>query len=314
MKKVDRRQLPLNALRAFEAAANHCHLGKASEQLGVTQGAVSQQIRGLEAQLGQELFIRKHKRLYLSPAGQRLLDAVSEGLERITQGIIQLDTDSQAMTGELILCSTPSITNNLLMPVIGRFNRAYPDVTIRLSQIVPNTRSLSEEFDVCVCFGLPDDTAHLETKRLHTTRLYPVASPALMLNRPMLEHEGELLNYPLLHDRARGWTHWFNQFASGEVKGRAANIFYSDNYQSLMAARAGQGVALAEYYEVASDVASGQLVLLNSKGIEMGIDSYLVLPKKERQTLRSRVFADFIEQHLSELASYFPQENDEVIN
>ncbi|MBB1489002.1 LysR substrate-binding domain-containing protein [Oceanospirillum sediminis] len=304
--KMDRRQLPLNALRAFEAAAISCHLGRAAEQLGVTQGAVSQQIRSLETSLGQELFVRKHKRLYLSPAGQRLLDAVSEGLDRMTQGIIQLDADSQSMAGELVLCSTPSITNNLLMSVIGRFNRTYPEVSIRLSQIVPNARVLPDEFDVCVCFGLPDDTSHLETRRLHTTRLYPVASPSLTLHRPAIEDGAELLNYPLLHDRAKGWTHWFNQFANGEVKGLEANIFYSDNYQSLMAARLGQGVALAEYYEVAADLTSGQLMLLHNKGIEMGIDSYLVLPKKDRQTLRGRVFADFIEQHLEDLASHFP--------
>ncbi len=306
MIKIDRRQLPLNALRAFEAAAISCHLGRAAEQLGVTQGAVSQQIRSLETLLEQALFIRKHKRLYLSPAGQRLLTAVSEGLDRITQGIVQLDADSQSMAGELVLCSTPSITNNLLMSVIGHFNQTYPEVTVRLSQIEPNVSVLPDEFDICVCFGLPDDTAHLETKRLHTTRLYPVASPSLMLHRPVIEDGVELLDYPLLHDKARGWTHWFNQFASGEIKGQGANIYYSDNYQSLMAARIGQGVALAEYYEVAEDLTSGQLMLLHNKGIEMGIDSYLVLPKKDRQTLRGRVFADFIEQHLDELANAFP--------
>ncbi|MCV6590315.1 MAG: LysR substrate-binding domain-containing protein [Marinobacterium sp.] len=298
MKPLDRRQLPLNALRAFEAAALHCHLGKAAEQLGVTQGAVSQQVRALESQLGQSLFIRKHKRLYLSTAGQQLLEAVSNGLDTITQGISQLDNDSQSMAGELTLCATPSITNNMLMSVIGRYNRVYPDVTLKMIQIAPNAAVLPDDYDVCVCFGLPDDTTHMETRKLITSRFYPVASPAFMINRPAIERGDELLNFPLLHDRSRGWTSWFNRFANGQDKGQAANIYYTDNYQALMAARLGQGVALAEYYEVAADIAAGKLVLLYGQDISMGVDSYLVLPKKERQTLRSLVFADFIEQHL----------------
>lgn len=309
MIKIGRRQLPLNALRAFEAAAHHCHLGKASEQLGVTQGAVSQQVRSLEALLGQQLFERKHKRLYLNSVGKRLLNAVTEGLDTITKGIVQLDSDSQSMAGELILCSTPSITNNMLITVMGRFNRIYPEVTLKLLQIPPNTPVLPDEYDICVCFGLPDDTTNMETRKLIITRFYPIVSPTLMLNRAQIENEAELLNFPLLHDRSRGWLNWFNQFANGQTKGHESNIFYSDNYQALMAARLGQGVALAEYYEVAADLTSGQLVLLNSKGIELGIDTYLVLPKKDRQTLRSLIFTEFIEQYLTELAGFFLPES-----
>lgn len=299
MKPLHRRQLPLNALRAFEAAARHCHLGKAAEQLGVTQGAVSQQVRALENQLGQPLFIRKHKRLYLSAAGQQLLVAVGEGLDTLTQGISQLDSDRQRMAGELVLCSTPSITNNMLMSVIGRYSRVYPDVTLKMIQIAPNAAELPDNYDICVCFGLPDDTTHMETRKLITSRFYPVASPAFMINRPTVERGDQLLDFPLLHDRSRGWTSWFNRFASGQDRGHAANIHYTDNYQALMAARLGQGVALAEYYEIAADIAAGKLVLLYGQDISMGVDSYLVLPKKERQTRRSLVFADFIEQYLA---------------
>ncbi|MEH6444657.1 MAG: LysR substrate-binding domain-containing protein [Oceanospirillaceae bacterium] len=306
MKKFDRRHLPLNALRAFEAAAQFCHLGRAAMQLGVTQGAVSQQVRSLEAQLGVELFLRKHKRLFLTAAGQSLLETISQSLDTLTQGIHQLDSDNQSMAGELIICSTPSITQSMLIHVMGRFNRAYPEVTLKLQQIPPNLAVLPVGFDVCVCFGSPQDTADMEKRRLINARFYPVASPALVLNKPGIELGAELIDYPLLHDRSRGWTTWFNQFASGQTQGQGPNIYYSDNYQALMAARLGQGVALAEYYEIVADLKSGQLVLLNSQGVETGIDSYLVLPTQVRQTLRSQVFVDFIDQHLKEQVSYVP--------
>ncbi len=309
MKKFDRRQLPLNALRAFEAAAQYCHLGQAAIQLGVTQGAVSQQVRALEELLGVDLFTRKHKRLYLTSAGQSLLQTISQSLDSLTQGIHQLDSDNQSMSGELVICSTPSITQSMLIHVMGRFSKTYPEVTLKLMQIAPNIAVLPSGFDVCVCFGSPQDSADMEKRRLINARFYPVASPALMLTKPGLELEVELLDYPLLHDRSRSWTTWFNCFGTGQVQGLGANIYYNDNYQALMAARLGQGVALAEYYEIAADLASGQLVLLNSQGVETGIDSYLVLPAQSRQTRRSRVFVDFIDQHLKEQTHHFPAES-----
>ena len=196
----------------------------------------------------------------------------------------------------------------MLIHVIGRFNRAYPEVIIKLKQIPPNISVLPEGFDVYVCFGSPQDNADMEKRRLMNARFYPVASPALMLSMPGSELKEELIDYPLLHDRSRSWTTWFNCFASGQTQGLASNIFYNDNYQALMAARLGQGVALAEYYEIAADLASGQLVLLNTQGVETGIDTYIVLPAQARQTRRSRVFVDFIDQHLKEQTQHFPTE------
>ncbi|MGB1237378.1 MAG: LysR substrate-binding domain-containing protein [Pseudomonadales bacterium] len=308
MIKYDRRHLPLNALRAFEAAAQHCHLGDAARQLGVTQGAVSQQVRGLEAQIEQPLFIRKHKRLSLTPAGRRLLDSVSEGLDVLSRGLEQLETDSQRMEGELVVCSTPSITHNMLISVIGRFSQDYPEVRVKLLQIAPSCTALPPEFDVCISFGRPEQAEGLVLRKLMAARFYPVASPALMLNRPAIELEHELLEYPLLHDRSDGWRTWFAQFAQGQREGVSGNTFFSDNYQVLMAARMGHGVGLAEYYEIAEDLAAGQLVLLNSQGVETAYDSYLILPPEARQTRRSQVFVDYIEQHLSAMASYFPNQ------
>ena len=85
---------PLNALRAFEVAGRHCHLGLAAKELGVTHGAVSRQVRQLEEQLGVALFDRRRKRLSLTHAGRRLQATVGEALNRIAESALYLDPDS----------------------------------------------------------------------------------------------------------------------------------------------------------------------------------------------------------------------------
>ena len=101
---LERRTLPLSALRAFESAGRQLHMGRAGEELGVTHGAISHQVRALEQQLGVKLFIRANNRLKLTGAGKRLLNAVREGFDRIVDGTLQLDPDS--LTGVLVIgCS-----------------------------------------------------------------------------------------------------------------------------------------------------------------------------------------------------------------
>lgn len=302
--QLTRRQLPLNALRAYEAAARHCHLGRASEELGVTQGAVSQQVRALEDQLGTMLFLRKNKRLQLTTSGKRLLTFITEGLDCITEGVVQLDSDAESMVGDLFICSTASIFNSLLMPVFGRFVQRYPEVTIHTVQISPLIRSLPEDVDVSICFGLPE-VYQGTARKLYETEMFPVASPSLMMHRETVSDGADLLDFPLLHDSANIWPEWFQSFSQLEHKSRVGNIYYNHTYQAIMAARQGQGVALAEYYEVASDLASGRLVRIHNRTIARDAGGYLITRPKEQQSLRSRIFVEFLEQYLQDLGSDF---------
>lgn len=302
--KISRRQLPLNALRAYEAAARHCHLKSAAEELGVTQGAISQQIRALEAKLGQALFLRQNRRLTLTTSGKRLLKSISEGFDCITQGVLQLDTDAESMAGDLLVCSTASIFNSLLMPVIGRYVLRYPEVSLHTTQISPLTKSLPKNMDVSICFGLPD-LDQGSARKLYETEMFPVASPSLLMGRTPTGDGAELLDLPLLHDQANIWPNWFQFFGQTEHKSRASNIYYTDTYQAIMAARAGQGVALAEYYEVAADLVTGRLVRMHDQSIATDAGGYVVIPVEEQQSLRSRVFVDFIDQYLTELGKDF---------
>ena len=107
--EISRRNLPLNALRAFEVAARHCHLRRAAEELGVTHGAVSRQIRQLEEQLGVALFDRSGNRLQLTQEGSRLARAVGEALDTLTEGALSVNPES--LPGELV--ATLPVANNL---------------------------------------------------------------------------------------------------------------------------------------------------------------------------------------------------------
>ena len=301
---MTRRQLPLNALRAYEVAARHCYLKSAAEELGVTQGAISQQIKALEARLGQTLFLRKNKRLQLTTSGKRLLNSITEGFDCITQGVLQLDADAESMVGDLLIYSTASIFNNLLMPVIGRFGQRYPEVSLHTKQISPLTKTLPRNMDIGVCFGLPD-LNHRTARKLYETEMFPVASPSLLINRKAINDGAELLDFPLLHEQANIWRDWFQFFGERVSKSRVSNIYYRDTYQTIMAARIGQGVTLAEYYEVAADLATGRLVRMHEQSIARDAGGYVIMPPEEQQSLRSRVFVDFIDQHLTELGTNF---------
>ena len=107
---IDKRTLPLSALRAFERAAYHLHLGKAGEDLGVTHGAISHQVRSLEERLEVKLFLRAHNRLELTPAGRRLYESVNEGLNTILEGTHNLKPDE--LTGSLVIACTQTIATS----------------------------------------------------------------------------------------------------------------------------------------------------------------------------------------------------------
>ena len=300
--RINRRNLPLNALRAFEAAARHCHLRSAAEELGVTQGAVSQQVRSLEELLEVQLFQRENRRLALTPVGKRLLGSVREGLDRITEGVLHLDPES--MAGELSVASTPSILNNLLMPVIGRFSSKYPEVTVRAEQISPREMELPEDLDVIVCYGKPVNK-ELQLRKIYDTIVFPVASPTLFADGKSPQKLDDLLNYPLLHDRTDPWGMWFNAYGVKEAKSRISNIYYRDAYQAIMAARLGQGLAMAELYEVAADLAAGRLMRPLDQSVDLTIGGYLALPPAEQQSLRAKVFVEELENTLKEIRGYF---------
>jgi LysR family glycine cleavage system transcriptional activator len=287
---LTRRQLPLNALRAFEAAARHCHLRQAAAELGVTHGAVSRQVRQLEDQLGARLFDRHHNRLSLTAAGRRLMLTVGEALDRIVESTLYLDPDS--MAGGLVVASTPSITTGWLLALIRDFSRRYPEIELRVLNIGPQQRELPSEVNLAVCFGEPEG-AHWITRELFREHYFPVCSPGLLRDGQPVNQPADLLHYTLVHDQHGRWQRWLaNQ---GLQAGMAPqNLYLHEPFQALAAVREGCGIGLVDRIEVSRDLRSGSLVALSEKTVEARQCHYLVTEQPQRATVRARLFTDYL--------------------
>ncbi|MCR8922954.1 LysR substrate-binding domain-containing protein [Dasania sp. GY-MA-18] len=290
---LSRRNLPLNAMRAFEAAARHCHLRKAAVELGVTHGAVSRQVKQLEELLAVELFDRSHNRLALTSAGQRLLTGLQEGLDKIAESTLYLDPES--MSGSLTIASTPSISAGWLVMAMGEFAQRYPEIRLRLLNINPQQRDLPSEVDVAICYGKPD-LGQRDSVELFRERYFPVCHPSLLRPEQLVHKPVDMLAYPILHDHHGYWEPWFA--AAGIQGSPRQEIYFQDVYQVLTAVREGFGIGLLDRVDVQRELNSGQLVGLFDDTVEAKESHYLVMNKKEKRSVRVRLFEEFLRRHL----------------
>ena len=167
----------LNALKAFEAAARSESFTRAAEELCVTQGAVSQQVKALEATLGIKLFIRERQRLVITEAGREYLAVVRDALDRIavgTERLVQRQT-----SGVLTVSTSPDFAAKWLVHRLGRFAEAHPDVDLRVSATMHHVDFAREEVDLAVRHG-DGNWPGLDVVRLCSERLFPVCSPKLV--------------------------------------------------------------------------------------------------------------------------------------
>jgi len=233
---------PLNALRAFEAAARHLSFKRAAAELSVTQAAVSHQVRALEAQLGLALFVRLHRALELTPAGARYLPALTDAFDRLDDATLALRARPRAP--RLVLSVVPSFGANWLVPRLGGFRARHPAidlVVLSSSELVDFAR---EPVDVGIRFG-PGGWPGVRADLLLAEEYLPVASPKLVRGKRPLRRLEDLRRHTLLHDETHdAWRAWL---ASAGVNGVDAErgVVFSDSSQLVAAAAAGQGVALA---------------------------------------------------------------------
>ncbi|MEE8394177.1 MAG: LysR family transcriptional regulator, partial [Rhodospirillales bacterium] len=170
-----RRLPPLNALRVFEAAARHLSFTRAAGELNVTQAAVSHQIKSLEERLGLSLFRRINRGLLLTDEGQTMLVPVSEALDLIAGALERLQ--SVESTGILTVSVLPSFAAKWLVPRLGRFTAANPDIDIRLSTTLELVDFVRDGVDIAVRYGR-GEWPDLKTVKLMAEDIFPVCSPA----------------------------------------------------------------------------------------------------------------------------------------
>lgn len=291
---MSRRNLPLNALRSFEAAARHNHLRRAAEELGVTHGAVSRQIRQLEEQLGTALFERRGRGMVLTEQGRRLMAVVSDALDRLVEGTLSVDPES--LQGALLVGTSPSIAACWLLRMIGEFQRHYPEIEVRVEELQPLQREIPADIEVAVCYGEPEAPRRV-VRELFREQYMPVASPVLLPSGGLSGQPSELLQFPLIHDRHERWQRWLaNQ---GLDAGNArAQLRVKDAYLGICAARDGCGVFLADRIEVGPELRSGTLVALGDPILEAQYSHYLVTDRDAVASARARLFAEYLLREL----------------
>jgi LysR family glycine cleavage system transcriptional activator len=264
-----RRSLPLNALRAFEAAARHKSLAKAAEELSVTPAAVHHQVKALEELLGVQLFARTGNSLTLTKAATSALPTLESAFDLLSLATEKMRQHESG--GVLSLAVCPSFAQKWLIPRLSRFREDFESIELRISTTGDFPDLASSEVDIAICYGPEERFRYpgVVAERLLGDEVFPVCSPAF-LRRHRLESESDLLGVTLLHDdkafaeQGIDWDSWLSAAGIGASMA-VESVRFDSASLAIEAAAVGQGVALARSSLVGDDLASGRLVRLFSQ-------------------------------------------------
>ena len=298
---------PLNALRAFEAAARHLSLTKAALELHVSPGAVSHQLRGLEQSLRVKLFERGVRTIALTPAGKLLYPGIQRGFSHIADAVADL---RQAGNPQVLVVSTsPGLTSKWLAPRLYRFASAHPDIDVRISSSHHNADFNTDGVNVAIRnlpLGHRPDSS-LVVEKLVEVKMVPVCSPRLIDGRGSLPTAQMLASMPLIHDDALAgranlpaWEDWFRAAGVGEIDlGRGLHFNSSDH--ALEAASEGAGVLLAHDLMAYDDLRTGRLVIPVPLALPSGRAFNLVYPKRGARQALVESFGGWVRDEMAKL-------------
>ena len=253
---------PLNALRAFEVAARRGGFTSAAGELHVTPAAVSHQIKTLESHLDVQLFRRLPRGLEITEAGRQLLPQLTRGFEHFARAVDGLSAGELA--GKLTVNTAPSFATLWLVPRLGSFLRAYPDIEVCVlcNEVAPDLNA--GEVDIRLPYGMGDYPG-LATSLLMREQVFPVCAPTL-LNQSPLRRFSDLRHHTLLHDINTGpeestmtWRRWLRDAGVSGVD-PIRGVKFGNSTLLTEAAVRGQGVALGRTSLVGDHLATGRLV------------------------------------------------------
>ncbi|MHA7773578.1 LysR substrate-binding domain-containing protein [Roseibium sp. M-1] len=270
------RPLPsLNGLKAFEAAARHLNFRMAAEELGVTQGAVAQHVRAIEADFDIKLFERLPKGLVLTGPGRRYSADIRRAFELISSATEELRPSALQVT----ISTTPTFASKWLIPRLSRLTEALPDLEVHIVAAERLARFSTDGVDIAVRYTNPPFGQGLEGKLLLRQEIVAVASPTLFGANDMPSTAEDLQDYPLLHDTHNFWPRFIEEAASGNTTRLIKNVSFNQTAHAIEAAIAGQGIALADFAFIEGDLKDGRLVLVSQKRIGGPADFHIVRPR-----------------------------------
>ena len=286
--------IPLSALRIFEAAARLSSFTRAAEELGVSQAAVSWQVKALEQRLGQALFRRLPREVALTSAGERLARASFEAMSLLRAALSDLTDAGQ---GVLVISTLQSLASQWLAPRLGAFQLAHPGLAVRLETTGRNVDLVRENVDVALRHGR-GEWPGLAADLLFAADMVPLCAPELR-DRLGLRAPEDLLQAPRIGADA-DWAAWFASMGVAEAPAATSSRLIADlQTVEVGAALAGHGVALGVPTLFKAEIASGRLTRLFEAPTDQ-VGYWLVYPQDRRRTPKITAFREWLLARVAE--------------
>ncbi len=309
-----RRNLPpLVALRAFESAARHASFTRAAEELFVTPGAISRQVKALEEFLSQPLFERHTRRVALTDFGRFYFGSVTSGLNEIERATLR----TLAARGMLKVSIIPSTANLWLMPRLSSFTETYSDIEVDVRTSVRPADFETDDIDVAIRVGqCPGESMKSDSPRIPhkmVTRWDGVIAQKLcdevmiaVCSRELADRgDGirtltDLRRHTLIHvaQRKNTWGDWLRAVGQPDLRG-AGDLEFGHYFMALQAARNGRGVALASTLHVDNFDGKNQLIRLFGLSVKSAGGYYLLYREREVESLKIRLFSDWLKAEVT---------------
>lgn len=278
---------PLNGLRAFDVAGRQLSFRAAADELGVTQGAVAQQVRQLEAHLGVPLFERLPKGLALTAAGRGYHARIATAFEELRAATETLRPEP----GKVLVSVTPTFAAKWLMPNLPEFSAAFPEIALAVLATERMSSFHSDGIDLAIRQASPPFGAALEVVRLFRQEIIAVAAPSLIGERNPPPGPELLSRLPKLHDTHDLWPAFLRRLNTEDRSGRGLRL--SQTALAMDAALSGQGVALVSSFLAARDIAENRLVQISPERLRGSHDFYLLAERGRKRKMAVQAAFDW---------------------
>lgn len=287
---------PLSAIRVFESASRHASFTRAAQELGMTQAAVSYQIKLLEERVGAPLFLRKPRQVELTELGKRLAPQINEAFETMRTAFASAREDTQ---GVLTISAVVTFAANWLVQRLGSFQMQHPSLAVRLDTSNDMIDFSTSNIDMAIRSGR-GDWPELEAHELIKAQFSPMLSPKLIESVGGIKEPADLLRLRAVDPTDPWWKIWYE--AAGiedpKIQGNAFSRYGAQHLEGRAAA-AGQGVGILTPAFHEAELASGQLIQPFDLLCDDGQAYWLVYPKARKNMPKIRAFREWILGELS---------------
>ncbi len=288
----------LNALRAFETAARHMSFKQAAAELHVSASAVGHLVNDLEAFFGERLFIREHRRLALTPAGQALLPGLETAFDHL-RGAVRAFRDG-LQERPLTISVEPTFGLHCLLPRLESFRDRHPDISVRIEPNAVLADPRVDDVDICIRYGHGDYPGLQVDPIAEYEEISAVCSPKLLEGDHPLRNLDDFKFHTLI-DRPDSnfyrlrtdWQHWFKAAGRADIVCKDRIEVAYENYV-IMSAVQGHGITLVNTMMVADELRTGQLVIPFDVSFRVDLGYYLLTSPWQSADQRIQAFRDWL--------------------